>query len=118
MNRTSETRIRTPPAETPSSALSPNQRRLLEGMRRLGFGTIRGLHVRGGQPIFDPPPEVLGIHRTTAPAATQRKDPEAFVLCGEQRALIQHLSRLGDGVVELVKVHDGLPVQLEIPETI
>lgn len=118
MNRTFEMRIRTPPKETPSAALSPNQRRLLEGMRRLGYGTIRGLHVRGGEPIFDPPPEVLGIHRTVTPASAQRHDPETFVLCGEQRALIQHLSRLGDGVVELIKVHDGLPVHLEIPESI
>lgn len=117
MTIASPTRIRTPP-EVRSTSLSPNQRRLLEGVRRLGFGTIRRLHIRNGDPIFDPAPEVVGVHRTVNPSEPSKSTPESFILSAEQQTLLRHLTRLGNGVVELIKVHDGLPVQLEIPESI
>ena len=36
-----------------------SKRELLHCMQRIGFGSIRELHVRGGQPIFDPQPVIL-----------------------------------------------------------
>lgn len=115
MTHPSTTRIRTPPGGPDSGSLSPNQRRLLERMRTLGFGIIRGLHVRAGEPVFDPLPVIVRVVRTTEPPpGPPRPAPESFVLCREQQTFLRHLTDLGDGVVDLIKVHDGLPVQLEI----
>lgn len=113
----SETRIRTPPGVAASGSLSPNQRRLLERMRKLGFGLIRGLHVRAGDPLFDPSPTIVRTVRLPEPGPNAaRVAPDAFALCREQRAFLECLSHMGDGVIDVIKVHDGLPVNLEIHE--
>ncbi len=96
---------------------SPNLRRLLERMRRLGFGTVRGLHVRSGDPLFDPPYLVVSIHRTTEPAPKRTPSPASgFALSREQSRFAEILAQVGDGVIDLIKVHDGLPTVVEIHE--
>jgi hypothetical protein len=70
---------------------------------------------RAGEPVFDPLPLIVRVVRTTEPPpGPPQPAPESFVLCREQQTFLRHLTDLGDGVVALIKVHDGLPVQLEI----
>lgn len=115
MARQSTPPVRTPPGGVEAGSLSPNQRRLLERMRTLGFGTIRGLNVRNGEPLFDPLPVVVRVLRTAEmPPVTNRLSPGSYSPCREQLACLRHLAEIGDGVVDVIKVHDGLPVQLEV----
>ena len=45
------------------SSLSEPRRWLVELMQRLGFGRIEGLRVRDGDPVLDPPPQVIREHK-------------------------------------------------------
>jgi hypothetical protein len=47
-------------------ALSTRNRALLRLMRQVNFGRIEELHVRGGQPILDPPPRIIRVIRLDA----------------------------------------------------
>jgi len=104
-------------AGTSAGSPSPNLRRLLDRMWRLGFGTIRGLHVRAGDPLFDPPPLVVRTVRL-AEAATRRRESASAdcLLKREQTAFQEQLASIGSGVIDVIKIHDGLPVGLEIIE--
>jgi hypothetical protein len=41
------------------SNLSPQRQYLVRLCQRTNFGSIRGLAIRGGEPVFDPPPTLL-----------------------------------------------------------
>lgn len=100
-----------------SGSLSPNLLRLLERMRRIGFGTIRGLHVRAGDPLFDPPFQIIRVHRTTEPAPSRTPaQTHGFALKREQTRFAEILAEIGNGVIDLIKVHEGLPTVVEIHE--
>lgn len=117
MHSTTGPRIRTPPCGLESGLLSPNMRRLLERMRKLGFGTIRGLHVRAGEPLFDPRPVVVRtVLVREAGAASPRVMPDVFTLSREQVAFVHCLASMDEGVIDMIKIHDGLPVSMEIHE--
>lgn len=104
-------------AGSPASRLSPNMRHLLRRMWQLGYGTIRRLHVRDGQPVFDPAPAVVRTIRLGQPEPGIGKPAcDDFALKQQQLALVRLLADVGTGVIDLVKVHDGLPVGLEIHE--
>lgn len=100
------------------SDLSPAYRGLLESIRQVNFGRIEGLVVRGGEPVLDPPPRVVRAVRL-AENARWRPEPAGAPcrLKREQIALVQELAAIGTGVIRTIKVHDGLPVALEIHET-
>lgn len=93
---------------------SPNLRRLLERMWQLGYGTIRELHVRAGEPLLDPPPLIRRTARCDERIAAQRASP--FALKREHFAFRRMLAATGTGVIHCIKVHDGLPVVLEFDE--
>ena len=104
-------------SDATAGSLSPNLRRLLDRMRRLGYGTIRGLHVRAGDPLFDPPPLVVRMVRLTEAGPPCRELPSVeYALKREQIAFQRELVAIGTGVIDVVKVHDGLPVGLEFHE--
>lgn len=95
---------------------SPNLRRLLQRMRQMGYGAIRGVHFRDGAPLFDPPFDVIRKVRTAEKAWPHRKPAaEEFVLTNEHLRFIDELAATGSGVVD-IKVVNGLPVDLEIHE--
>jgi hypothetical protein len=98
-------------------SLSPNQNRLLERMQRLGFGTICGLHVRSGEPQFEPPFQVKRMVRLSGNNSPR---PESaltdFVLKKEQENFFEELHAIGDAVIDILKVCDGLPISFEIRE--
>jgi hypothetical protein len=100
-------------------SLSSNQRRLLERMQQLGFGTIRGLHVRNGEPQFDPPFEIT---RTARLPGNNAARPELalndFVLKRAQTSFFEELMAINDGIIEQLKVQDGLPVWIEVREAL
>ena len=100
-----------------AGSLSPSLRRLLERMRRLGYGTVRGLHVRAGDPLFSPPFQVVRtVLLPEADAPRRALASGNFVLKREHIAFHRELAGIDNGVIDVIKVHDGLPVVLEINE--
>lgn len=97
--------------------LSPAWRGLLELIRRVRFGRIEALAVRGGQPVLDPPPRVVRAVRL-AQIGPMRPEPAGaqYPLNRAEIALVAMLSAIGTGLIETIKVHDGLPVALDIHE--
>ena len=107
------------PGPPRTSDLSPACRRLLELIRRVKFGRIEALAVRGGEPVPDPPPRVVRAVRLAQLGPT-RPEPAA-VGCPWKRAevaLVETLATIGTGLIETLKVHDGLPVALEIRQQV
>jgi len=96
-------------------ALSPRRRAIIELMQRINFGRIEGLGVRGGEPVFDPPPRVV---RTVKMGGDNGPRPQArsadFHLKREVVEFFEHLGRLGNGVVGCIEVRYGLPFSMEI----
>jgi hypothetical protein len=88
-------------------------------MWTLGFGTIRGLHVRNGDPVFDPPFTIVYTIRLPDDGSDRPLFvPGEFVMNRAQRALQRQLAIIGTGVIDVIKVHDGLPVNLEFRESV
>jgi len=99
--------------------LPPSTRRLIRLMQTLNFGRIDGLVVRDGQPVLDPPPEILrevkfGGENGPRPEATI----EDFLLKSQVIEFIDQLSRLGDGIVESLEVRHGLPFRMTVRDTV
>lgn len=100
-----------------AGSLSPNLRRLLDRMWRLGYGTVRELHVRAGDPLFYPPPIVVRTVRLSEAGPPRRNQANAdFTLKREQLAFQRELAAIDTGVIDVIKVHDGLPVGIDINE--
>ena len=96
---------------------SENLRYIFARMWRMGYGTVRGLHFRDGEPLLDPPFDVVRTVRL--PAASPPRPLAVSLQCPVKRehfAFQQELAAMGTGVIDVIKVHDGLPVGLEIHE--
>ncbi|MCX5674887.1 MAG: hypothetical protein NTX87_07750 [Planctomycetota bacterium] len=100
-------------------SLSPRRRALVELMQHINFGRVEGLVVRGGEPVFDPPPRVI---RAVKMGGDNGGRPEMrltnFELRQEVLELFEHIERLGDGVVRCIEVKHGLPFHMEIEEAV
>lgn len=96
---------------TSGGPLSASAGALVALIRRVGFGTIHGLRVSGGQPILEPFPRVItdvkfgGEFR---PAPQRPVEP----LRDEDRQLLATLAAVGDGVIESIEVRHGLPFRM------
>lgn len=94
---------------------SPNVRSAFRRMWRMGYGTFRGVHVRDGDLAPDPPYAVIRTVRFPEAPVPCRADSEVRVK-REHLAFAAELKAIGDGFIDVIKVHDGLPVGLEISE--
>lgn len=104
---------------TMKTDLSPTRQRLVEKMQRLNFGHIEGLHVRNGEPVFDPPPRVI---RDVKFGGENRPRPEVtksdFSLKVEVMDLFAHLEEVGDGVITRLEIQRGLPFRMAVEEAV
>lgn len=94
---------------------SPSLRSAFQRMWRLGYGTFRGVHVRGGELVPDPAYAVVRTVRFPESPVPCRSLPDV-PLKREHVAFAAELQAIGDGIIDVIKVHDGLPVGLEISE--
>ncbi len=100
------------------SSLSPACRRLVELMQATHFGRIESLEVRGGQPVFDPPPRVIRKIKIAAPDSPREgAGIRDFTLRKEVIEFFEHLDALGMGDVRCIEVKNGLPFSMDIEET-
>jgi hypothetical protein len=100
------------------SSLSSPQKRLLETMQKMNYGRIEDLSIRGGEPIFDPPPRIVRDVKLGAADNGARPELESgdFALKREHVELFESLCRLGDGMIDSIEVKAGLPFRLAIEE--
>jgi len=100
------------------ASLSPARRRLLELMQKVNFGRIEGLAVRGGEPVFDPPPRVFREVKFRGENGPRRElHAGDFLLKSEVVGLLEELTRLRDGTVESIRIKHGVPFHLSVEET-
>jgi hypothetical protein len=104
-------------AATAKSSLSPEQSRLVEWMQTVNFGRVEQLLVRGGEPVFTPPPRVIRDIKLGADNGARPEIARAdFELKREVRELFTHLEAIGDGVVHCLEVKHGLPFKMTVEE--
>ena len=97
------------------SHVSPARQRLARLLQFVHFGRVEGLHVRGGEPAFEPEPLVIRTLKLTGRGEPRpRPAGEDGYLPGEVADLLEHLVRLGDGVIRRIEVAHGLPVIVEV----
>jgi hypothetical protein len=97
------------------STLSDAQCQLIELLQRLNFGRVEGLHVRGGEPVFDPAPRVIQKFK---PGAENGPRPETslrdFLLKRQTLEMLQAIADLGEGKILAIECKNGLCFSLEI----
>lgn len=108
-------RIDSPPSDVRLSQIPPDRRRLIDLMQWLNFGQIQRLHVRAGEPSFEPLPRVV---REIKFAAENGPRPEAelddFALKAQVVELFNHCEQLRDGVIECLVVKHGVPFLMSV----
>ncbi|MBU4399171.1 MAG: hypothetical protein KKE86_07530 [Planctomycetes bacterium] len=89
---------------------------MFDYMWRMGYGIIRGIHVRDGDPQLTPPFFPVRKARLSEEAWSRRESANAdYQLTREHIRLQEELAALGTGVVD-VKVVSGVPVDLDLHE--
>jgi hypothetical protein len=94
------------------SDLSRPKKRLLFYLQITNFGRIEGLVIRGGEPVFYPPPRII---RDYKPGGENRSRPEAFLqdfnLKTELVELFNYFEQIQDMVIPNIEIKHGLPVK-------
>lgn len=106
-------------APKPRTSLSHNERHLLQLMQEIHYGRIENLAVRDGEPVIAPSTKVLrdvkfGPEIGKRPIIVGRDYRDKAQIM----EMLQQFRRLGDGVVQTLEVHNGLPFRMQIVETV
>jgi len=107
------------PHSVTKSSLSPQRQRLIEILQETNFGSLEGLHIRDGEPVFTPPPQIVRLVRflgENGPRPESAKND--FVLKAKVRELLDSLDTIGTGVIASIKVEHGIPVLMAIREEV
>jgi hypothetical protein len=95
------------------SQLSASRQVLVRLCQDINFGQIQNLHVRNGDPVWDPAPMVLSEVRLDIEQAPR---PEGelpdFKLSSQIERLMRRLDQLRDGRIERIEVREGIPRRL------
>jgi hypothetical protein len=88
-------------------------------MQEIHYGRIEGLAVRDGEPVIEPNTKVLrdvklGPQAKRRPVLIDRDYQDKPQVAD----MLRQFRRLGDGVVQCLEVHDGLPFRMQIVETV
>jgi hypothetical protein len=101
------------------SGLSAPRQALVRLCQSVDYGHITGVHVRGGEPQFNPPPAIVqdikldGERQGRAEAGL-----EDFALQGEVCRMLVLLDGLKEGRVERIEVRAGIPRRIIIERSI
>lgn len=100
-----------------ASALSPARRQLVATILDINHGRIEHLHVRRGEPLFDPGPTIVRCWRPD-----RRNGPHPHMALGDfvlNDRFAWLLAQLGTNTCEIreLVISDGLPVRCDLVET-
>jgi hypothetical protein len=93
------------------SDLSPSRQALVRLCQKLNFGTVQSLAVRDADPVFDPHKVVVLVNEKLDMNDAPRPESELtdFDLAAELCQLMRRLDEIGNGMIERLKVRDGIP---------
>jgi hypothetical protein len=94
-----------------AGSLTPAQHRVQEIIIRLGFGIVRGLAIRDGQPCFGRQPRIVQSVKLGSNPEPTRHAGDNDTLKKAFSDLFQHLGKLRDCMVD-IEVQRGLPFKL------
>ncbi len=99
--------------------LSPPRQKLVRMCQTVNYGQIKVLLVRGGEPIYEPPPLVVvdaKLYRDDGPR------PELaladFELRDDVHRLLARLDHLINGIVQRIEVRAGLPRRVVVESAV
>lgn len=96
-------------------SLTVAQQRLVLLMQAINFGEIRGLHVKCGQPVFQPRPEVVRFLRLGGETMPRSETGATeFAIKQPILELLDELLRLGSGCIPRIAIKHGLPTDLTL----
>jgi hypothetical protein len=92
------------------SQLSAPRQALVRLFQSINFGSLEGLEVRHGEPMFSPAPTVFAEVKLDAPNEPRPEmDLGDFELRSEVTRLMEQLDELGDVSIERIDVRYGVP---------
>ncbi len=94
--------------------LSPARHHLIALIRDLGFGQLRDLRIVAGDPIVDPAPRRFRVRQLSVTDRASPIPPIIDHLPLSLQMLFDECDARGTGVIEVIKVHNGLPVFLQV----
>jgi hypothetical protein len=84
-------------------------------MQDVGYGEIRQLVVIKGEPVVEPLPKIIRRHKLTVPRRRQNVPrSEDYILKEQVVNLFDDLDQMGNGVVAVIEVRDGLPCEITL----
>jgi len=105
--------------ENGKTTMSHSRQRLIMLMQELNFGWIKGLQIRNGEPVFDPPPQVVrDIKFGGENGPRQEMLVEDFTLKSPVVELFELLDSMSDGEVLSLEVKHGLPFRMSVEEMV
>jgi hypothetical protein len=97
------------------SALAEAEQRLVELLQVIDYGRVEGLRVVGGQPVLDPPPQVVQTRKMGSRTGPREEiGLQDFWLKQPVIDLIQTIREIGDGEILSITVMHGLPHVVEV----
>lgn len=97
--------------QTTYETLPQGRKRLVRLMQDINYGRIEHLHVRAGEPTFDPPPPVVREVKFGADNGHHVATSD-FALKTQVVELLREFDRLGTGVIDAIEVKAGLPFRM------
>lgn len=99
--------------------ITESQQTLLQLMQEIHYGRIEGLVVRNGEPVIEPNTKVLrdvklGPQAKRRPIIIDRD----YLDKSQVSDMLRQFRRLGDGIVQSLEIHNGLPFRMQIVETV
>jgi hypothetical protein len=101
------------------SGLSAARQRLVELFQRTNFGRIENLTLKNGEPEFDPPPRVVAEIKLAAENGPRpERATNDFALKAQHVELFATFDRLGNEVIDIIEIKNGLPFKMEFAATV
>jgi len=101
------------------ATLTPARKRLLELMQEINYGRIEKLHVRDGEPVFDPPPTVLRLFlfgKDNGPNESRGND--GFALKKKVAELFEVFDRERSLSIQELMIDNGLPIRMTVADEV
>lgn len=86
-------------------------------MQDLNFGRFIGLVVRDGEPVCDPLPQRIRVHKFCSEnGPRQERDAVDFILKSEIIELFAYFEQVRNGTIDMLEIKYGLPFSMNITE--
>jgi hypothetical protein len=102
---------------TTKKSLSGPRRRLVELFQEINFGRVLNLTVRDREPVLDPAPRIVRERKFGGENGPRPERASGdFPLKAQVLELCAALDELGDAVIDLIEVKNGLPFKMEVAD--